>query len=226
MDEGGDTRERVVRAAQAMAGTGLNRGASGNVSVRAPDGAGLWITPSGIPADRITPASIVEMDWEGRWTARNDLRPSSEWRFHRDILRTRPEFGAVVHAHPVHATALAVHKRGIPPFHYMVAIAGGHDIRCAAYATFGTQALSDAVLAAMAGRRACLMAHHGLVAAGVDAEAALTVAVEVERMAAQYLAALGIGAPPLLGHAEIDAVLEKMAAGAGYGSAPGSDPDR
>jgi L-fuculose-phosphate aldolase len=164
---------------------------------------------------------IVSMDWSGTWAVKQEGRkPSSEWRFHRDILMARPEFGAVVHAHPIHATALAVHGRGIGPFHYMVALAGGRDIRCAGYATFGTQELSDLVIAALADRKACLMAHHGLIACGPDLDTALALAVEVETLAAQYLAALQLGEPPELTDAQIGEVLAKVRAGYGYGSGP------
>jgi len=217
-------RGAVADGARAMVSAGLNQGASGNLSVRRPDGLGMLITPSGVAAEEIRLRDIVSMDWGGAWAVKADgPRPSSEWRFHRDVLVARPEFGAVVHAHPVAATALAVHGRGIGPFHYMVAMAGGRDIRCAAYATFGTQALSDHVLAALEGRRACLMAHHGMIACGADLASALALAVEVETLARQYLAALSIGEPPELSDAEIDAVLEKIAAGPGYGSAPGHE---
>lgn len=210
----------VVETARAMNAAGINQGASGNVSARRKDGQGIWVTPSAVAYDAMTASDVVAMDWDGRWRVRReDRRPSSEWRFHLDILRARPEFGAVVHAHPVNATALAVHGRGIGPFHYMVALAGGRDIRCAGYATFGTSELSAQVLAALADRRACLMAHHGMVACGRDLGAALALAVEVETLAAQYVAACQLGSPPELSDAEIDAVLEKIAAGPGYGSA-------
>ena len=213
------TRGEVLATLRRMTGEGLNRGASGNVSARR--AGGFWITCSGRAPEEMTEDDILGLDWEGTWPADQDRRPSSEWRFHRDILAARPEFGAVAHAHPVHATALAVHGRGIPPFHYMVALAGGDDIRCAPYATFGTQALSDHVLAALEGRRACLMAHHGMVACGRDLTGALALAVEVETLAAQYIAACALGEPPLLTCRDMAQVHEKIAAGPGYGSAPG-----
>jgi L-fuculose-phosphate aldolase len=213
-----DLRQAIIDTARRMDAVGLNRGASGNVSARRPDGKGLFVTPSGRPAEAMRARDVVTMDWDGAWQAAPGLRPSSEWRFHRDILAARPEFGAVVHAHPVQATALAVHGRAIPAFHYMVAIAGGADIRCAPYATFGSQALSDAVLEALVDRRACLMAHHGILACGRDLTTALALAVEVETLAAQYLAACVLGEPPCLDPAEMATVLEKFASGAGYGS--------
>jgi len=216
-----DPRATVLLIARRLSAEGLNRGASGNVSVRREGG--LWITPSARPPETMTEDDIVAMDMDGGW--KGERRPSSEWRFHRDILAARPDVGAVVHAHPVNATALAVHGRGIPPFHYMVALAGGNDIRCAPYATFGTQALSDHVLRALEGRRACLMAHHGIVACGRDAAAALALAVEVETLAAQFIAALALGEPPLLSAQSMAEVHAKIAAGPGYGSAPGGLSD-
>ena len=202
-----------------MNASGLNQGVSGNVSARREDGNGFLITPSGLDYDDMTPVDIVAMDWSGAWRCEHcERRPSSEWRFHHDILRARSEFGAVVHAHPTHVTALAVHGRGINAFHYMVAIAGGRDIRCAPYATFATQELSDHVLAALEDRKACILAHHGLIACGRDVAEALKIAIEVEALAAQYIAALAIGEPPVLSDEEMDRVLEKFSAGYGYGS--------
>jgi L-fuculose-phosphate aldolase len=216
-------KRQIIATARAMNALGLNQGASGNVSVRRPDGQGMYVTPSGLAYDAMRPSDIVSMDWSGEWAVKAEGRkPSSEWRFHRDILMARPEFGAVVHAHPVHCTALAVHGRGIGPFHYMVALAGGRDIRCAGYATFGTQELSDLVIEALCDRKACLMAHHGLIACGADLDRALALAVEVETLAAQYLAALQLGEPPELTDAQMDDVLAKVARGYGYGSGPDS----
>jgi L-fuculose-phosphate aldolase len=153
------------------------------------------------------PEDIVEMGFDARYTGR---RPSSEWRFHRDILAARPEVGAVLHCHSTYATTLACHHRGIPAFHYMVAVAGGADIRCAPYATFGTQALSDAALAALEGRRACLLGQHGMIALGATPEKALALAVEVEVLARMYVQALTLGAPPVLDEAEMARVLEQF----------------
>jgi L-fuculose-phosphate aldolase len=136
--------------------------------------------------------------------------PSSEWRFHRDIYAARPEVGAIVHAHSPFATTLACLDRGIPAFHYMVAMAGGDDIRCAPYATFGTQALSDHVVTALAGRRACLLAHHGMIATGSTLATALALAVEVETLAEMYWRALQVGEPELLSATEMQVVGEKF----------------
>jgi len=217
----------VLAAARAMNDRGINNGTSGNVSARLPDrfGSGMLITPSGVPYDRLEPGDLIRMADDTRWrTVAEDrdlgLRPSSEWRFHLDILLARPDAGAVVHAHPTAATALAIHGRGIGPFHYMVGVAGGHDIRCAPYATFGTGELSANAVAALDGRRACLLAHHGIIAIGPTLESALGLAVEVEVLAAQYLAALALGEPPLLTARQMDEVLAKMASPDGYGSSP------
>ena len=212
-------KNEIIETARAMNTTGLNQGTSGNVSARRPDGEGMYITPSGLGYDAMGPGDIVAMDWSGEWQVDEEERkPSSEWRFHLDILRARPEFGAVVHAHPVHCTALAVHGHGIGPFHYMVALAGGRDVRCCGYATFGTQELSDLVIEAMEGRKACLMAHHGMLACGRDLAQALRLAVEVETLAAQYLAALQLGEPPELTDSQIGEAIAKFQAGYGYGS--------
>ena len=216
-------RAEIVKTARAMNTSGLNQGTSGNVSARRKDGGGLFVTPSALDYDGMTADDLIALDWDGAWrpsgatdgadTAsrrRARLKPSSEWRFHRDILAARSEFGAVVHAHPVHATALAVHGRGIGPFHYMIAIAGARDIRCAGYATFGTQKLSDLVITALEGRKACLMAHHGIIACGRDLAEALKIAVEVETLAAQFIAASALGPPPELSDEEIDAVFAQI----------------
>ncbi|MGI9597646.1 MAG: class II aldolase/adducin family protein [Acidimicrobiales bacterium] len=217
--------DQLIATATAMEQKGINNGMAGNVSVRV-DG-GMLITPSGVPYDRMGAGDVINMSFDTSWAplapANEHLRPSSEWRFHLDILRSRPEANAVVHAHPTAAAALSAHGRGIGPFHYMVGVAGGHDIRCAEYATFGTAELSANVLAALEGRTACLLAHHGILAIAADLPSALAVAVEVEVLAAQYLAALAIGEPPQLSEAQMDEVLAKMASPDGYGSSPDSD---
>ena len=200
-------RRAVVAAARAMNGLGINQGSSGNVSVRA--GKGFLITPTALPYEATTPDDIVAMDLDG--SHRGSRRPSSEWRFHRDIYAARPDAGAVVHTHAVHATALACLRKPIPRFHYMVALAGGEDIRCAPYATYGTQELSDHALAALMGRKACLLANHGMIALGADLDAALALAVEVETLAHQYLLALQAGGPKLLTRAQMGEALAKFA---------------
>ncbi len=213
-------RRRIIETARAMNRLGINRGTSGNVSARNPDGSGILITPSGADYDIMTPADIVVMAFDGEWScAKKSRRPSSEWQFHLDVLAAREEFGAVVHCHPRHATALACLRRDIPAFHYMVAVAGGESIRCAPYATFGTEALSGNALAALEGRRACLLANHGIIACGNDLGAALAVAVEVESLAAQYCQALALGKPRILPKAEMARVLAKFREH-GYGVVP------
>lgn len=192
---------------------GINQGTAGNASARIPDG--LLVTPSGVPYDNMKPGDIVVLDRKGRPKGRGV--PSSEWRFHFDILRDRDDAGAVLHAHPPFCTALACHATEIPAFHYMVAVAGGDSIRCAPYATFGTQALSDNALSALEGRNACLLANHGMICIAVDLKAALALAVEVETLAQQYWRALQVGTPRILPPAEMQIVLEKFRS---YGNKP------
>lgn len=189
----------MVETCREMNRIGLNQGTSGNLSHRVADG--LLITPTGMPYERMRGADIVKLGREGTVIGRG--RPSSEWRFHRDILAARPDVDVVLHAHPTFATALAVHLRGIPSFHYMVAVAGGNDVRCAPYACFGTQALSDHALAALEGRKACLLGHHGAIAMGQSLARALWLAVEVENLAKVYVHALAMGEPPRLSDTEM-----------------------
>ncbi|HEY7928437.1 MAG TPA: S-methyl-5-thioribose-1-phosphate isomerase [Steroidobacteraceae bacterium] len=212
-------REAVISALRELTRRGLSHGTSGNVSVRR-DAHTFFISPTGMAYDALRATDIPLMDTEGHWFGCR--RPSSEWRFHRDILRARPEAGAILHCHAPAATALACTGRGIPAFHYMVAVAGGADIRCAPYFTFGTQELSDAAVAALTGRRACLLANHGLIALGADLPAALALAGEVENLAAQYRAALALGAVHLLDDAQMREVLVKFSS---YGQQSAQDPD-
>ena len=207
--------EQVAETARRSVALGLNQGTSGNVSARVPDG--FLITPSGRDMTALEAACIVPVAMDANMAnpAPAGMKPSSEWRFHRDIYAAFPEAQAVVHAHSPFAVALACLRRDIPPFHYMVALAGGTDIRCAAYATFGSQALSDAVLAALQGRRACLMANHGLLAWGRSLRGALALALEVEALCGQYLRACQVGEPVLLSAAEMAEVLEQFK---GYGA--------
>lgn len=211
----GAVRERELRAAivttaRRMNAERINRGKSGNVSARFAERGfdGFLVTPTGMPYETMTGADVVAMTLDGE--ARGARRPSSEWRFHVALYRARGDVAAIVHAHAPFATSLACLGRGIPAFHYMVAVAGGRDIRCAPYATFGTQELADRVVEAMAGRRACLMANHGMIAAGATLDAALALAVEVEGLAEAYWRALQVGEPALLPDAEMDRVLEKF----------------
>jgi L-fuculose-phosphate aldolase len=199
-------RRQIVATCRRMNALGVNQGTSGNVSARVRGG--LLITPSGVPYEAMTPEVIVALAPDGAVTSAGE--PSSEWRFHVDILAVRPDVGAIVHTHSSHATALSCLRRDIPAFHYMVVAAGGDTIRCARYATFGTQQLSDHALAALDGRRACLLANHGVIATGRDVAAALALAVEVEALAQQYLLALHIGKPAILSAAEMRRVVEKF----------------
>ena len=197
-------RHQVVTVARRMNGTGLNQGTSGNLSVRIEGG--LLVTPSSLPYEQMEADDLVALDLSGQPLRERQRRPSSEWRLHADVLSCRPEAMAVLHCHPIHATALACHDRGIPAFHYMVAVAGGDEIRCASYATFGTKELSDNVVSALGQRTACLLARHGMVSLGKDLESALRVAVEVETLARMYLQALQVGEPPLLSAEQMKAV--------------------
>ena len=199
-------RREIVDACLRMNDCGINQGTSGNIAVRWRDG--LLITPSGLPYDRMAPEDIVFLRMDGSHEGRN--RPSSEWRIHRDILAAKEEVQAVVHAHPTYCTILSIRWQEIPAIHYMIAAAGGSTIRCAPYATFGTEELSRHTLAALDDRKACLLANHGMVATGPDLEKALWLAVEVETLARQYVGVLQIGAPTLLPDEEIARVLEKF----------------
>jgi len=207
-------REEIVATCQALARLGLVQGTSGNVSARCGDG--LLITPSGVPYDRLAPADIVRLAWDGR--SAGPLQPSSEWRFHRDILASRSDLDAVVHTHSTHATAVSILRRDIPAIHYSIAAAGGASIRCAPYALFGSQALADLVVKALEGRRACLLAHHGVVAAHTSLAGALDLAQTVEELAHQYLLCLAVGEPPTLDEAQMAEAIARFAT---YGQQPG-----
>jgi L-fuculose-phosphate aldolase len=209
-------REALLEISLKLSGLGLNRGTSGNASVRAnnEDGQeGLLITPSGMAVEEMSQEDMVWMDFSAQ--AHGQRKPSSEWRFHLDILQSKPEVNAVIHTHSMFATTLSTLRKGIPPFHYMVALAGGDDIRCAPYALFGSQLLSDHALAALSNRKACLLANHGMIAVGESLQKALAIALEVETLAEQYLNALKVGEPHLLTHDEMREVIEKFK---GYGA--------
>ena len=201
------SRHAVCKAMRDLELAGLNRGTAGNASVRIDDG--FLVTPSGLKPENLTPDAIVYVDASTDLMA-NGVNPSSEWQFHKDIYMTRSDADAIVHVHSAYATALACQRRAIPAFHYMVAVAGGSSIRCAPYATFGTQALSDAALQALDGRRACLLANHGMITLGESLEAAFDLAVEVEELARQYALALMSGEPVLLSESEMLEVLDKL----------------
>lgn len=208
-------RIAVLEAARGMNRLGINRGRSGNVSARCRPAEcagfdGFVVTPTGMLYDAIGPEDLVAVHMDGRVREGERRRPSSEWRFHRDIYRAY-DTGSVVHTHSVFATTLACLGRGIPAFHYMVAVAGGKDIPCAPYASFGTPELADAAVAALAGRRACLLAQHGMIAHGETPAAALELAAEVETLAEMYWRALQIRTPPDLPDEEMARILEKFA---------------
>jgi L-fuculose-phosphate aldolase len=207
-----EKRQSIIDACLRMNTLGINQGTSGNISLR--HGEGMLITPTSTPYEAMKPEQIVYMHLDGNHDPAQ--RPSSEWRFHRDILKARPEVQAIVHAHPPYSTMLAIMGMEIPPVHYMVAVAGGDTIRCAPYATFGTQELSEHAVRALEGRTACLLAHHGMIAVGPSLPKAMWLAVEVETLARQYHGCLQIGTPPLLPKEEIEKVRVRMA---GYGHA-------
>jgi len=206
-----DLRLALIDAGRRMTALGLTQGTSGNLSARVPEG--MLITPSGVPYDRIVPDDLVVMGLDGT-VAPGRRRPSTEWRFHAAILAARPDADAVVHCHSPLATTLACLRRGIPAVHYMIAVAGGDSIRCADYATFGTPALAEHAVRALADRKACLLANHGLIALGPDPDRALALAVEVEALAGQYWRALQVGQPVILSGEEMQAVYEMFE---GYG---------
>lgn len=201
-----DPRTDLIATALAMGANGLNRGTAGNVSVR--HGDGFHITPTGMPYDTLVADDIPLMALDG--TCQGRRKPSSEWRFHRDLYAARPETGAVLHAHSPFAVSLACLRRDIPPFHYMIARFGGDTIRCAGYAIFGSPELSAAAMHAMEGRKGCLLANHGLLVAGRDLGEALALAIELEELCEQYWRACAIGQPILLSASEITAAIKKF----------------
>jgi L-fuculose-phosphate aldolase len=202
-------RTGLAHVMKAMDERGLNRGTSGNVSARLPDGA-ILISPSGVPASRLEPEHMVVVQADGS-TAPGALKPSSEWRMHQQLLQARPDANAVVHCHSRYATTLACAGRPIPPLHYMVAVAGGADIPIAPYSTFGSPELAKHVVEALAGRYGALMANHGQIALAPRLDQAFAIAEEIEEQAAIYWGTLMIGGPTLLSEAEMGAVLQRFA---------------
>ena len=203
-------REQAVAAVRRLDALGMNRGSTGNLSHRFAHAGqpGMLITPTGMGADDLQPADLV---WLGEGGAVHGAwQPSSEWHFHHAVYRARPDLNAIVHTHSVHAAALACLRRGLPAFHYMVAVAGGDSVPLTPYFTFGSEALSTAVAEAMQERDACLMSNHGLVAAGATLARAMKVAQEIESLCEVYLKALAVGEPALLGAAEMAEVLDKF----------------
>jgi L-fuculose-phosphate aldolase len=206
-------RKDIAAACRRMIGEGLTHGLAGNISARL--GNRLLITPSAVPYDELAPEMIASMSLEGReGEYEGPLKPSTEWHFHQDILRARPEVGAVVHAHAPYATVLAIARKPIPACHYMIAAFGGEEIRCAPYARFGTKELSQHAVDALDGRNGCLLANHGMIAVGANLSRAMWLAFELETLARQYYQALLIGGPVLLSKEE---VAEAAAAFSGYG---------
>ena len=199
-------RRAIIEAARSMNTSGLNQGTSGNISVRF--GERMLITPSGMGYAALSVEDIVWMEFDGNTGSLR--KPSSEWQFHAAIYRQREEAEAILHAHPVNCAALACLGKGIPAFHYMVAIAGGRDIRCADYATFGSRELSENILIALQDRKVCLMAHHGLTCFDKDLPGALALAVEIEHLATVYCRILAMGEADILSDDEMDRVLKKF----------------
>jgi L-fuculose-phosphate aldolase len=205
------SREDLLNSTLALQALSLNQGTAGNASKR--HGDGFLITPSGMHINEMSANSMVEMNLHGE--AIDAGKPSSEWRFHRDIYQARPEVGAVIHTHSMFATTLATLRLEIPAFHYMIAVVGGDSIRCSDYALFGTQKLSDSAIEALIDRRACLLANHGMIAVGKSLQQALDVALEVETLCEQYWRALQIGKPSILSAEEMRAVFDQFK---GYGN--------
>jgi L-fuculose-phosphate aldolase len=199
-------RESLLNNFKKLAELGLNKGTSGNASIRTDKG--FLVTPSGMAIEQLSPANMVEINMTGQ--AISAGKPSSEWRFHRDIYQARPEVHAIVHTHSMFATSLSCLRQNIPPFHYMIAVAGGKNIRCAEYALFGTQDLSDAAIVALQDRKACLLANHGMIALGKTLDQAVNVAVEIETLCEQYWRALQVGQPKILSDQEMTEVFEQF----------------
>jgi L-fuculose-phosphate aldolase len=211
LEDGPSLRRELIRTARATIERGLNVNKSGNVSARCTRGGaeGLLITPTAIAYEALAEADLVFIEL-GSGRHSGTRAASSEWRFHADILRARREFAAIVHTHSPAATALACHGMDLPGFHYMVAVCGGPDVRCASYATFGTQELSDHALAALQDRKACLLGNHGSIGCGTDLADALAIAAEVEHLARIYLLARQLGEPSRLSEDEMQRVVEKF----------------
>lgn len=204
-----ETRAAMIAVCLAMNEQGINQGTAGNVSVRV-DGA-MLITPSGIPYGDMTPDMMVRVPLDTEPDTSGTLKPSSEWRFHQALLNARPDMPVVLHAHPVQATAVAIQRLTIPAVHYMIAAFGGHDIPLAGYATFGTDALSRNVVAAMQDRHGCIMANHGATVLGESLDKALWRMAELEMLAHLFTITRASGSPVILSRAEIDAALDAFA---------------
>jgi L-fuculose-phosphate aldolase len=203
-------QQQLLNLALHLQASGLNEGSSGNCSIRDRDG--FYITPSGLNPKAMSIDDMVYMDFKGtiQSSQKPPREPSSEWRFHYDILKTRKDANVVIHTHSTFATTLSLFRKDIPAFHYMIAVAGGNSIRCTKYELFGTQALSDAALVALNDRKACLLANHGVIVIGRDIEDALNISHEVERLCEQYTYALQIGSPVILSDEEMGEVIERF----------------
>src|SRR5262245_20190140 len=210
-------RREIVAACRDMNRRGINQGTSGNISVRVKEG--FLITPSGMPYDEMKAGDIVPMKTDGSYLGKR--KPSSEFRFHTSIMGARPEVGAIVHTHSMFATTIGILGLEIPAVHYMIAAAGGSNIRCVPYITYGTQELADAALKALKDRNACLLANHGMIVVGPTLKKAMWLAVEVETLAAQYCGALQGGKPHIIADAQIRTVMEKFQT---YGQAAAPAP--
>lgn len=211
-----DLREEMVATCLRMNRAGLNVGTSGNLSVRV-DG-GLLVTPSGIAYDRMRPEMIVRMDWQGGYEGK--LLPTTEWRFHLEILKARADVDVVLHSHAPYSTILACCRLDIPPIHYMIGMAGGDVVKCSGYAPFGTAELADLALEALGPRKACLLGNHGIIALGASMDKAFAVLEEVENLARIYIGTRSLGGGVLLGKADMESVLERFKS---YGAQPQLD---
>ena len=199
----------LIETALQLQKIGLNHGATGNCSCR--DGDTYLITPSGVETQNLSEDKIVRMDFEGNVVdSISNLKPSSEWRFHQDIMSKRQEVGAVVHTHSIFASTVSLFGNELPPFHYMIAVAGGSSVRCAPYAMFGTQELSDNIIDALVDRKACLIANHGLVSIGANLAEALQIAEEIEHLCQLYIEAKKLGEPNLLNQKQMIEVIERF----------------
>ena len=199
----------LINTALQLQKMGLNHGATGNCSCR--DGDTYLITPSGVSNLNLSEDSVVRMDFSGNIIdSISNLKPSSEWRFHQDIMTQRKEVGAIVHTHSIFASTVSLFGKELPPFHYMIAVAGGSSIRCASYAMFGTQELSDNIIEALRDRNACLIANHGLIAIGDNLTEALNIAEEVEHLCHLFIEAKKIGEPNLLSEKQMSDVIKRF----------------
>jgi len=204
-----EIRQKIIDLCLEMNRCGLNQGTSGNISARYKNS--MLITPSGIPYDQLTPEHIARMSLKhDRYEWKGPFKPSSEWHFHRAILRSRPQFDAIIHTHSTYATILSIARKNIPACHYMIAAFGGHIVECAEYATFGTPELSDNILTAMDGRSACLLANHGMLTAGHSLDNAMWAAIELETLSEQYYHACLLGGMVILPNSEMKTVLDKF----------------